>query len=368
MTVPSYLAFTVISVLSLALAVSSLTLAQDPTREPPLDNVAPPLNTSSSSQIKSGGLSVGSLVVGGSEEGVVISTQITSNTGPYPAIIFPEGPTQRFGTDNPPLGLSIVSRLGSIFLEKITTINRAYKTQLRGSGLIVHSYPQEGDGERNLVTLSDGSLSLRTTSGIPGSLRTQQAWLNNSGLVFRSSKNDSFVPKIISEGNNFDIIVRNGITSVATHSAEIKIRNINTPSDTTFVSIISQEHGEDYFLWPQNNYKARLGINTKTPRYPLDVTVHATTTRPWVAGFGHESLVKIGADGRVAARQYCDTNGENCVDLVDLENRIRALENSDSSSSLLTPPTCPSNPNLYNGQLEWTGSGWNCNEVFIGGP
>ena len=76
-----------------------------------------------------------------------------------------------------------------------------------------------------------------------------------------------------------------------------------------------------------NNYKARLGINTKDPRYPLDVVVSSTTTEPWVAGFGSESLVKIAADGRVAANQYCDSEGNNCLNPSDLEATIQNLQN-----------------------------------------
>ena len=343
MTVPSYLAFTVISVLSLALAVSSLTLAQDPTREPPLDNVAPPLNTSSSPQNKSGGLSVGSLIVGGSEGGlrvspggivfpeiVYTSTEgiTSSSTGFLSRGAFESNTVKRSSSTGEILGTNSLQlkRYGFPFGLHLISDESGESLQFRNEARY---------GLRNIVlsetreNSEDGLVFLRSVSLSPQSLSFSSRQIpvghtiSSNARTFEIKLNTQF-----SEQQNADIDTVLGIR---------RGRNTDFSRPSIFYMISANTKVEAL------RYEARLGINTENPRYPLDVSTFSNTTEPWVAGFGYESLVKIGADGRVAAREYCDSEGNNCF---------------------TAPPICTGSGK----NLGWNGSSWTCNDIPVNTP
>ena len=351
MTVPSYLAFTVISVLSLALAVSSLTLAQDPTREPPLDNVSPPLNTSSSSQVKAGGLGVGSLVVGGSE-GVVID-------GANHEIRFTTTATSS-GLDSRKIkSISLGDIFSLSFDEKTWRTDSPYPRLITYSSNF-HSSGMTTQGKEISETYSYGSYAYLDARNRDAALHLRR-WIDggdySDDIIDPTSKISLSTYGLNHKGPNpfeifskgertggFSVILENEILDELRNEVSDKLENglldeagflasqiRLLPVQTRFHILRSATHSlfsmSSLKYAGQNNYDVRLGINTKDPRYPLDVVVSSTTTEPWVAGFGYDSLVKIAADGRVAANQYCDSAGNNCLNPSDLETTIQNLQN-----------------------------------------
>ena len=350
MTVPSYLAFTVISVLSLALAVSSLTLAQDPTREPPLDNVSPPLNTSSSSQVKAGGLSVGSLIVGAGEESLVIDSSFPRKDR-RPTLRFPRIDIYTDGNGNTYSESASLSRekfeLKSWVRSSVVGQLRIHSLTLFPGNIILERINQQYNNASKARYSDSGVLLEKWSDSSREGQPSNRASLDTSGLEFLSIREQ---PKdITSNTRDFNIRVRNSTTNLAErHLVILGIRREPSSYSSRFY-MTSERADLEQTSRNINNYKARLGINTENPRYPLDVVVSSTTTEPWVAGFGRNSLVKIAADGRVAANQYCDSEGNNC------------LTPGDSSSSLPTPPNCVGENRL----LGWDGSGWVCNNLDL---
>ena len=327
MHIPTYLGLTMIGILSLSLAVSSLTLAQDPTREPPLDNVSPPLNTSSSSQVKTGGLSVGSLgVEGGLWVGEVDKhVRISSDRISFPPILpittYANGNVRYESTSLNPNRLKLDSWEKSSGGELLRTADLQLGTQN------VYFRRRDSDGQ-----ITEWSSYGTTNLSLNDYTRISRPNLNlsTSSLDFRYAIREypwgsPTRNRISSNARIFEIhLNNNSFSDAGSDSYDIFLGIRREPSSySSIFYMFSPETGSDI-----HNYKARLGINTQYPLYPLDVRVSSTTAEPWVAGFGYDSLVKIAADGRVAANQYCDSAGNNCVDLEEQENKVADLEST----------------------------------------
>jgi len=273
-------------VLFVALFGASFVYAQ--TQLPPLGNTNPPINDSASGQVKSGGLSVGSLIVNGDNvtldgnlsiqtngSGVELgfqgsgATNINSNTGGTFFIRNQSVGSLRLGTSNTDR-LSILSdgRVGI----GLSTPTAGLLLEVNGSvgaPLYCDENALNCIDVANVVDRSTGNVGIGTAAP------------NSAKLVIETGGENTLGARFLSNGNAFLDI---------------------TPSNTTgFDTVLSTFNNRDFV------------IQTGTAGTAGNVVTNVTGGSLLVGTNDLSPGLKLDVAGKVGATEYCDANGLNCT-------------------------------------------------------
>ncbi len=290
-----------LSVAVIALSVGLYTYAQ-PTQSPPAGNTFPPVNVSTTSQVKSGGLGVGALVIKGGTKLGTVDTSTECNETTEGTIVYNKG------------ALTICSNLEEIS----TTTSSEYWTQLgrnisyggKDSGTVSIGTDTAAAGVKLTVNGNLAAAAFCNANGNNCILQQdvgRSYWGRKSGNLHTNASQSvgigtdnpsSRLTIQVDETSDVDLIALRNIDSGA-HAVGISFLN-GSEKSTIRAERTATDGGADLLFSTANSVGS--------------LTEYVRITEKGYVGIGYtDPKLHLAVAGQIGAREFCDPDGNNCI-------------------------------------------------------